>query len=180
MERLLPRHLQIIYQINGIWIQKLLQRHLRHLCWHGQRGHYQHVDLCIFKRGAPMSHMPKIQLVDSWNWRNPQTNPPCVEWVSKIPEIHVQQSQCPNESSVVHSSPKHCELSRYGDGPIIAALSIVEEGDVKKIRMGHLAIIGANKINGVAAIHTEIIKKDWINHQGNIIVKSWASSDVYL
>ena len=26
MERMLPRHLQIIYQINGIWIQKLLQR----------------------------------------------------------------------------------------------------------------------------------------------------------
>lgn len=25
-ERMLPRHLQIIYQINGIWIQKLLQR----------------------------------------------------------------------------------------------------------------------------------------------------------
>ena len=26
MERMLPRHLQIIYHINGIWIQKLLQR----------------------------------------------------------------------------------------------------------------------------------------------------------
>eukprot|EP00438_Fugacium_kawagutii_P031055 Skav216752 [mRNA] locus=scaffold3744:124858:125094:+ [translate_table: standard] len=51
-------------------------------------------------------------------------------------------------------------MDRYGDGPIIAALSIVEEGDVKKIRMGHLAVIGANKVNGVAAIHTEIIKKE--------------------
>ena len=51
-------------------------------------------------------------------------------------------------------------LCRWGDGPIIAALSIVEEGDVKKIRMGHLAIIGSNKINGVAALHTEIIKKE--------------------
>lgn len=49
---------------------------------------------------------------------------------------------------------------RYGDGPIIGALSIVEEGDVKKIRMGHLACVGANKVNGVAAIHTEIIKKE--------------------
>ena len=37
-------------------------------------------------------------------------------------------------------------FARYGDGPIIAALSIVEEGDVKKIRMGHLAVIGANKV----------------------------------
>ena len=31
---------------------------------------------------------------------------------------------------------------------------------MKKIRMGNLAIVGSNKVNGVAAIHTEIIKKD--------------------
>lgn len=35
---------------------------------------------------------------------------------------------------------------RYGDhSPIIGALSIFEEGDVKKIRMGNLACMGANK-----------------------------------
>ncbi|CAE7685051.1 glpV [Symbiodinium pilosum] len=51
-------------------------------------------------------------------------------------------------------------VAKYGDGPLIQALSIFEEGDVKKIRMGNLAIMGANKVNGVAAIHTEIIKKE--------------------
>jgi len=51
-------------------------------------------------------------------------------------------------------------VKKYGDGPIIAALSIFEEGDVKKIRMGNLAIMGSNKVNGVAALHTEIIKKE--------------------
>ncbi|CAE7458915.1 glpV, partial [Symbiodinium microadriaticum] len=51
-------------------------------------------------------------------------------------------------------------VAKYGDGPIIAALSIFEEGDVKKIRMGNLAIMGSNKVNGVAALHTEIIKKE--------------------
>lgn len=50
---------------------------------------------------------------------------------------------------------------KYGDhSPVISALSIFEEGDIKKIRMGNLAIMGANKVNGVAAIHTEIIKKE--------------------
>jgi starch phosphorylase len=43
---------------------------------------------------------------------------------------------------------------------MISNLSIFEEGDVKKIRMGNLAIMGSNKVNGVAAIHTEIIKKE--------------------
>jgi len=51
-------------------------------------------------------------------------------------------------------------IDRYGDGPIIQALSIFEEGEMKKIRMGNLAIVGSNKVNGVAAIHTEIIKKE--------------------
>ena len=51
-------------------------------------------------------------------------------------------------------------VAKYGDGPIIAALSIFEEGDVKRIRMGNLAIMGSNKVNGVAALHTEIIKKE--------------------
>jgi starch phosphorylase len=56
-----------------------------------------------------------------------------------------------------------CETlkAKYGESsPVIAALSIFEEGDVKKIRMGNLAIMGASKVNGVAAIHTEIIKKE--------------------
>ena len=67
---------------------------------------------------------------------------------------------CCSKAQVPAQKRPLSSLQRYGDGPLIAALSIVEEGDVKKIRMGHLAIIGANKINGVAAIHTEIIKKD--------------------
>jgi starch phosphorylase len=51
-------------------------------------------------------------------------------------------------------------IKMYGDGPIIQKLSIFEEGDEKKIRMGNLAIMGSNKVNGVAALHTEIIKKE--------------------
>merc|ERR550532_1450570 len=51
-------------------------------------------------------------------------------------------------------------IKRYGDGDMISKLSIFEEGEVKKIRMGNLAIMGSNKVNGVATLHTEIIKKE--------------------
>jgi len=51
-------------------------------------------------------------------------------------------------------------VAKYGDGPMVSKLSLFEEGEVKKIRMGNLAIMGSNKVNGVAAIHTEIIKKE--------------------
>ncbi|MDA3899459.1 MAG: glycogen/starch/alpha-glucan phosphorylase [Spirochaetes bacterium] len=41
----------------------------------------------------------------------------------------------------------------------LAAMSIVEEGEYKNIRMANLSIVGSHSVNGVAALHTEIIKK---------------------
>ena len=40
----------------------------------------------------------------------------------------------------------------------IAALSIIQEGCPKRIRMANLAIVCSHKVNGVAAIHTQILR----------------------
>ena len=45
-----------------------------------------------------------------------------------------------------------------GNGNMLQELSIIEEGTDKKVRMANLAIIGSHSINGVAALHTEILK----------------------
>lgn len=37
-------------------------------------------------------------------------------------------------------------------------LSIIEEGYPKYVRMAHLAIVGSHAVNGVAAIHTQLLK----------------------
>ncbi|MEO0688386.1 MAG: glycogen/starch/alpha-glucan family phosphorylase, partial [Cyanobacteria bacterium J06649_11] len=47
-----------------------------------------------------------------------------------------------------------------GDLERISRLSLIEEGDEQKVRMAHLACVGSYKINGVAALHTELLKKD--------------------
>ena len=44
------------------------------------------------------------------------------------------------------------------DNSLIMDLSIIEEGPDKKVRMANLAIIGSSSINGVAALHTGILK----------------------
>lgn len=42
----------------------------------------------------------------------------------------------------------------------IARMSLIEEGQEKQIRMAHLATIGSHAINGVARLHSELIKKE--------------------
>lgn len=37
-------------------------------------------------------------------------------------------------------------------------MSIISEGEVKRVRMAHLAIIGSHSVNGVAALHTKLLK----------------------
>ncbi|MDT8318340.1 MAG: glycogen/starch/alpha-glucan phosphorylase [bacterium] len=46
-----------------------------------------------------------------------------------------------------------------GDDAKVARMSIIEEGGVPMVRMTNLAIIGSHSVNGVAALHTEILKE---------------------
>ncbi|MGA1410246.1 MAG: glycogen/starch/alpha-glucan phosphorylase [Prochlorotrichaceae cyanobacterium] len=47
-----------------------------------------------------------------------------------------------------------------GDSDRLRRLSIIEESPEKSIRMAYLACIGSHAINGVAALHTELLKQD--------------------
>ncbi|MCG8087250.1 MAG: glycogen/starch/alpha-glucan phosphorylase [Candidatus Thiodiazotropha taylori] len=45
-----------------------------------------------------------------------------------------------------------------GDMDILRRLSIIDEGGERRIRMAHLAIIGSHKVNGVSALHSELLR----------------------
>ncbi|MEX0330204.1 MAG: glycogen/starch/alpha-glucan phosphorylase [Puniceicoccaceae bacterium] len=47
-----------------------------------------------------------------------------------------------------------------GDDEMKSRLSLIEEGKPKMIRMAYLSVVGSGYVNGVAALHTELLKKD--------------------
>jgi starch phosphorylase len=45
-----------------------------------------------------------------------------------------------------------------GDASLIASVSLIEEARPRRIRMGHLAFLGSRRINGVSALHTDLLR----------------------
>jgi glycogen phosphorylase len=50
-------------------------------------------------------------------------------------------------------------LRHAGDDALVSRLSLIDETEPRYVRMAHLASVGSHAINGVAALHTELLKK---------------------
>ncbi len=50
-----------------------------------------------------------------------------------------------------------------GDMGRLGRMSIIEEGPVRQVRMAHLATVGSHSINGVAELHTELLKTELLS-----------------
>jgi len=57
-----------------------------------------------------------------------------------------------------------------GDRDRLARMSLIEEGQPKQVRMAHLAVVGSRKVNGVAELHSDLVKttilKDFVDFEG--------------
>ncbi|GHV10651.1 alpha-1,4 glucan phosphorylase [Fibrobacterales bacterium] len=45
-----------------------------------------------------------------------------------------------------------------GDSDRVTRMSIIQEGGEKQVRMGYLSVVGSHSVNGVAALHSELLK----------------------
>ncbi|MEJ2428376.1 MAG: glycogen/starch/alpha-glucan phosphorylase [Deltaproteobacteria bacterium] len=55
---------------------------------------------------------------------------------------------------------KEVRVKYLGDGEIASRLSLIDESGEKYVRMANLACVGSRAINGVAALHTELLKQN--------------------
>jgi starch phosphorylase len=72
-----------------------------------------------------------------------------------------------------HVLPRHLEIifrinqefldfaatQRPGDHGFLARLSLIEENGERRVRMAHLSIVGSHKVNGVSALHSDLLVK---------------------
>lgn len=54
-------------------------------------------------------------------------------------------------------------LKYLGDEARLARLSLIDESGPRYVRMAHLACVGSHAINGVAALHSELLKQDTLH-----------------
>jgi starch phosphorylase len=72
-----------------------------------------------------------------------------------------------------HVLPRHLEIIfrinaefltaaaklRPGDDGFLRRLSLIDEGGERRVRMAHLAVVGSHKVNGVSALHSDLLVK---------------------
>ncbi len=72
-----------------------------------------------------------------------------------------------------HVLPRHLEIillinkafleqaaqHRPGDNDFLARLSLIDEQGERRVRMAHLSIVGSHKVNGVSALHSDLLVK---------------------
>jgi glycogen phosphorylase len=49
--------------------------------------------------------------------------------------------------------------ARPGDNDLLGRVSLVDEGAGRRVRMGTLAFVGSRRVNGVSALHTELMRQ---------------------
>jgi glycogen phosphorylase len=48
-------------------------------------------------------------------------------------------------------------LARPGDDGFLARLSLIDESGERRVRMAHLSVVGSHKVNGVSALHSDLL-----------------------
>ncbi|MGA7276706.1 MAG: glycogen/starch/alpha-glucan phosphorylase [Desulfocapsaceae bacterium] len=99
-------------------------------------------DICV-KTFAYTNHTLMPEALEKWS----------VDLLGKVLPRHLQIIYEINQRFLDVIAQKY-----PGDMEKLSRMSIIEEGYPKKVRMANLAIVGSHSVNGVAALHTQLLK----------------------
>ena len=77
--------------------------------------------------------------------------------------VPLMQGLLPRHLQIIYLINAHhldgLRASGRDDPALLAAVSLIEEDHARHVRMGNLAFIGSRRVNGVSALHTELMRK---------------------
>ena len=115
--------------------------------------------LLVDVHGLPWSDAWKIT-VGTFSYTNHTLLPEALEtW-----PVHLFERVLPRHLQIIYRiNAEHIEAAKHKDPKgfpdRLAAISLIDEDGDRKLRMGHLAFVGSHRINGVSALHTDLMRK---------------------
>jgi starch phosphorylase len=77
--------------------------------------------------------------------------------------VHIFEELLPRHLQLIYEINRRFLLMlghlNPGDMDLLHHLSIIDDRGERRIRMAHLAIVGSHKVNGVSALHSELLRK---------------------
>ncbi|WP_423776360.1 glycogen/starch/alpha-glucan phosphorylase [Aurantimonas coralicida] len=82
--------------------------------------------------------------------------------------IHLFERLLPRQMQIIYAINagviREAAQEKGFDDSRIAAISLIDEGNGRRVRMGQLAFVGSHAVNGVSALHTELMKETVFHH----------------
>src|SRR5712691_9741061 len=154
-------------------LQDLVQRHLKiygHLNLLPQHAAIQindtHPSLAIAELMRILLDVHGMPWSDAWSvtaatfsYTNHTLLPEALEsW-----PVPLLESMLPRHMQIIYRiNAEHLEQAKRHKGfshDLLSSVSIIDEKHGRKVRMGHLAFIGSHRVNGVSALHTDLMRK---------------------
>ncbi|WP_182086733.1 glycogen/starch/alpha-glucan phosphorylase [Aureimonas sp. ME7] len=77
--------------------------------------------------------------------------------------IHLFERLLPRQMQIIYQINagvlREATQGQGFDDATISAISLIDEGNGRRVRMGQLAFVGSHAVNGVSALHTELMKE---------------------
>ncbi len=77
--------------------------------------------------------------------------------------VHLMERLLPRHMQIIYLiNAEHLAAVRAadaGDGRLLSSVSLIDENGGRRVRMGNLAFIGSHKVNGVSALHTDLMRQ---------------------
>jgi starch phosphorylase len=114
--------------------------------------------LLVDEHGMPWDFAWRIT-TSVFNYTNHTLLPEALEKWS----VPLMEGLLPRHMQIIYLiNAQHLDALRKAgrtDPRLIASLSLIEENHTRQVRMGNLAFLGSRRVNGVSALHTELMRK---------------------